>query len=65
VKASIIGPCPKCLEMRPFIGNDQEIKKGEKVFLDCRICGASVEIFIGPKAMTLAENHDKQRKLFD
>lgn len=65
MKASNIGPCPKCLEMRPFIEIDQEVKRGEEVFLKCRKCGAKVEIYIGPRAMTLSENHDKQRKLFD
>jgi hypothetical protein len=54
--------------MRPFIEIDEEIKRGEEVFFNCRKCGARVEIYLGPRAMTLREKKEKdekQRKLFD
>jgi len=67
MNARNIGPCPKCLVERPFADLDQEVKRGEEVHLDCRKCGARVEIFLGSRAMTLREKHDKdknQLKLF-
>jgi len=68
MNARNIGPCPKCLEDRPFVELDQEIKRGEEVHLECRKCGAIVEIFLGPQAITFREKQDKdkdQLKLFE
>lgn len=68
MKANTIGPCPKCMERRPFVELDQEIKRGIEYHLECRKCGAIVEIFIGPRAMTMREKDeedDKQQKLFE
>ena len=61
-----VGPCPKCMIERPFIDQDQELERGQDYYFDCRNCGARVNVYLGPRALTVSEAHGaSQRKLFE
>ena len=61
-----IGPCPKCMEEKPFIDQDQKLERGQDYYFNCRACGARINVFLGERAMTVSQAYGQsQRKLFE